>query len=158
MNVRWPRILIYSLGGFRCGLLLLTWNQRDIQRFHLDIMSNDLRHQARLMEPLFHFSGATTDSQLDALRDQTPYPTTIINGEGRLVADSLFSGEDLKKMENQLNQEEIVEAGQNGTGFDLRYHETTGGWVLFAAAQSSGGGFIRLAQPVSGPNPTEDPL
>ncbi len=158
MNVHWPRILIYSLGGFCCGLLLLNWNQRDIQKFHLDIMSNDLRHQARLMEPLFHFSESTTDCQLDTFRSQMSYRTTIIDGEGRVVADSLFSGEDLDKMANQMNQKEIVEAVERGTGSDLRHHEATGGWVLFAAAQSLGGGFIRLARPVSGPNPAEDPL
>ncbi len=48
MKVRWPRVLIYFLAGLCSGLLLLTWNQQYIQRFHLDIMHNDLRHQARL--------------------------------------------------------------------------------------------------------------
>ncbi len=158
MDLRWARVLIYSLAGLCCGLLLLTWNQRYIQRFHLEIMRDNLRHQARLMEPLFHLNESTTDSQVDAIREQLPYHLTIINGGGRVVADSLFSGGDLEKMGNQLNQKEIVEAGQSGTGSDLRYYEATGGWVLLAAIRSSWGGFIRLSRPVSGPNPVEDSL
>lgn len=156
MKVRWPRVLIYSLAGLCSGLLLLTWNQQYIQRFHLDVMHNDLRHQARLMESLVHLNESLTDSQVDAIREQLPYHLTIIDGGGRVVADSLFSGKDLEKMGTQLNPKEIVEARQNGTGSDLRYLEATGGWVLLAAIRSSGGGFIRLSRPVSGPKPVED--
>ena len=157
MRFRWQRVLIYSLAGLCCGLLLLSWNRRYIQSFHLDIMRNDLHHQARLMEPMFHLNESTSDSQMDALREKLPYHVTIIDPGGRVVADSMFSGEDLGKMANQLNRKEIMEASQNGTGSDLRYHEATGGWVLFAVIQSSGGGYIRLSRPVSGPNPVEDP-
>jgi hypothetical protein len=158
MKVRWSRVLIYSLAGLCCGLLVLTWNQRYIQSFHLDIMLNDLRHQARLMEPLFQLNEFTTDSQVDAIGEQLPYHVTIIDGHGQVVADSLFSGAELEKMGNQLNRKEIVEVDQSGIGSDLRYSEATGGWVLLAAIQSSQGGYIRLSRPVSGPHPVEDPL
>ena len=158
MKVRWQRVLIYSLAGLCCGLLLFSWNQRYVQSFHLDIMLNDLRHQARMMEPLFHLNESMTDSQVDAIREQLPYHVTIIDKHGKVVADSLFSGTALEKMGNQLNQKEITEAGQGGTGSDLRYSEATDGWFLFSATQSSQGGYIRLSRPVSGPIPVEDPL
>jgi hypothetical protein len=157
MMVRWQRVLIYSLAGLCSGLLLFSWNERSIQRFHLDIMSNDLTHQARLMEPLYHLNELTTDGQLDAIREQLLYHLTIVDRRGKVVADSLFSGTDLAEMGNQLDLKEIVEAVQSGMGSDLRYSEATGGWVLLAAIQSSGGGFIRLSRPVSGPEPTEVP-
>ena len=156
MIVRWQRVLIYSLAGLCSGLVLLSWNERSIQRFHLDIMRNDLGHQARLMEPLFSLDESTSDPQLDAVREQLPCHLTIVDRSGQVVADSLFSGTDLAKMGNQLNHKEIVEAAQSGMGSDLRYSEATGGWVLLAAIQSSGGGFIRLSRPVSGPEPIED--
>ena len=125
MKLRWQRVLIYPLVGLCCGLLLSSWNQRYIQSFHLDIMLNDLRHQARLMEPLFQLNESTTDGQVDAIRKQLPYHLTIIDRRGRVVADSLFSGSDLERMGNQMNQKEIVEAAKKGTGSDLRYYETT---------------------------------
>jgi two-component system phosphate regulon sensor histidine kinase PhoR len=158
MKIRWQRVLIYPLAGLCCGLLLFIWNQRYIQSFHLDIMLNDLRHQARLMETPFQLNESTTDGQVDAIREQLFYHLTIINRRGIVVADSLFSGTDLEKMGNQVNQKEIVEAAQKGTGSDLRYYETTGGGVLLVATRSSGGGYIRLSRPVSGPHPVEDPL
>ncbi|MDA2933209.1 hypothetical protein MYX82_02585 [Acidobacteria bacterium AH-259-D05] len=159
MKVRWQRVLIYSLAGICCGLLLFTWNQRYIQGFHLDIMRNNLKHQARLMEPMFHLSTSTSDSEVDAIGEKVPYQITVIDGLGRVVADSLFSGKDLGHLENQLNQKEIVEAAQNRIGTDLRYYEATDGWFLYVAALfSTGEGFIRLSRPVSGPDPVADPL
>ncbi|MEE8349458.1 MAG: hypothetical protein V3R94_07800 [Acidobacteriota bacterium] len=158
MKVRWQRVLIYSLTGLCCGLLLFSWNQRNIQRVHLDIMLNGLHHQARLMELMFHLNESSTDSQVDDIRTQLPYRLTIIDGKGAVVSDSLFSGADLEKMGNQLNQKEIMEARQSGAGSDLRYSEITDGWVLFAATPTSLGGYIRLSRPVSGPNPVEDPI
>ena len=86
MMVRWQRVLIYSLAGLCSGLLLFSWNERSIQRFHLDIMSNDLAHQARLMEPLYHLNELTTDGQLDAIREQLLYHLTIVDRRGKVVA------------------------------------------------------------------------
>lgn len=159
MKIRWQRVLIYQLAGLCCGLLLFTWNQRYIQRFHLEIMRNNLKHQVRLMEPLFHLSHSTSDSQVDAIGEKIPYHITLIDGGGRVVADSFLSGKDLENMENQLNQKEIIEAAEKGIGTDLRYYTVTDGWFLYAAALlSTGEGFVRVSRPVSSPNPVADPL
>ncbi|MDA2926694.1 hypothetical protein MYX78_05595 [Acidobacteria bacterium AH-259-G07] len=152
MKIRWQRVLIYFLGGICCWLLLFVWNERHIKKFHLETLRKSLQHQAHMMEMLFSLSDLTSDSEVDTIRPKTPYNITIIDRQGRVVADSLFSGKDLDKIENQLNQKEIIQAAQEGLGSDLRYYAVTDGWFLYAAVPfSNGKGFVRLSTPVSGP-------
>ena len=155
MMVRWQRVLIYILGGVGCWLLLVVWSQRQLREVHLQIMRKGLEHHVRLAELLYDLDASTSNSEIDNIRQKIPYHIAIIDRQGRVVADSLF-GRTLGHLENQLNQREIIQAEQEGVGSDLRYNPATDGWFLDAAVSlSTGQGFIRLSQPVSGPWPTE---
>ena len=154
MMVRWQRVLIYILGGIGCWLLLVVWSQGQLREVHLQIMLKGLEHHARLTELLFHLDDSISNSEIDNIRQKIPYHIAVIDRQGRVVADSLF-GQNLEHMDNQINQREIIQAVQEGLGSDLRYNPATDGWFLYAAvALSTGQGFIRLSQPVSGPWPT----
>ncbi len=152
--VRWQRVLIYILGGIGCWLLLVMWSQRQLREVHLQIMRKGLEHHVHLAELLYNLDTSTSNSEIDNIRQKITYHIAIIDRQGRVVADSLF-GQNLELIENQINQREIIQAAQEGVGSDLRYNPATDGWFIYAAvALSTGQGFIRLSQPVSGPWPT----
>lgn len=157
MRVQLRHVLIYVLAGICCWLLLWVWNQRHIKRFHLETRRGSLIHHAHLMETLFQLNSSTLDASVDALREKIPFWITIIDARGLVVADSFFSGGDLQRVENQLQAKEIVQAAHKGQGSDLRYFSLTDGWFLYAAVPISTGGFIRLATPVSGSDPSPEP-
>jgi hypothetical protein len=140
-----------------CGWILFFIGYRqNIKEFHLDTIRQGLLHHARLAEVLFELSSSTPDAAVDAVRERIPYRIEIISARGRVLADSLFSGEDLERHENQLDRKEVVEATEEGQGSDLRYYEVTRGWFLYVAVPLTTGGFIRLSTPVSGSEPLPD--
>ena len=112
-------------------------------------MRQGLLHHARLVQVQFDLNPAAVDT----IGEGIAYRIEIIDPEGQVVADSLFSAEDLERSENQLASKEIQEASQEGAGTDLRYYSLTDGWFLYVAVPASTGGFIRLSTPVSGPEP-----
>ncbi len=117
-------------------------------------MRNGLEHHARLTVLLLDPDDSISQSELDSIRQKIPYHIAIVDHRGQIVADSLL-GKNLGNVENQAHQKEILEAGREGVGSDLRYNPATDGWFLYAAVPlSTGQGFLRLAQPVNGPWPT----
>ena len=77
---------------------------------------------------------------------------TLINGKGRVLADSEVDPSDLITLENHADHPEIIAALRQGRGSSLRYSNTLGTEMLYVATavpEISDGNFVlRLALPL----------
>ncbi len=76
---------------------------------------------------------------------------TVIAADGRVLADSARTPEELARMENHSGRPEVAEARAGGFGSSVRQSATTGRTYVYAAQPLSAGGrayFLRLAQPL----------
>lgn len=74
---------------------------------------------------------------------------TIIDHTGKVIADSEV--EDVSKMQNHNDREEIIETIKSGTGYAIRKSETLKESMLYVASKSQNNDYIiRIAVPFSG--------
>jgi len=76
---------------------------------------------------------------------------TLIAGDGRVLADSARSPEEVLRMENHAGRPEVLQARAEGEGSAVRKSATTGRTYVYAACPLAIGGrpyFLRLAQPL----------
>ena len=103
------------------------------------------------MDRLLDYSG-DLDGQvkkLSAVNESHGSRFTVIGPDGRVAADSGVS--DTVAMDNHLEREEVRDALADGEGNSIRYSETTGKNMLYAAKMSSSGDYVlRLAVPYAG--------
>jgi two-component system phosphate regulon sensor histidine kinase PhoR len=96
---------------------------------------------------------AKTDSLADQLGNQVPGRITVIDGDGRVVADSYRSGEDLLKMQNHKDRPEVAAALRDSVGQSIRFSSTIKTDMLYLAAPVKIEGRIvgvaRLALPLT---------
>jgi len=80
---------------------------------------------------------------------------TLVDGSGRVLADSAVRDNDLAAIENHRSRPEIAQAIATGAGTDLRPSHTTGERTLYRAvrlteaADGSAGVFLRLGLPMT---------
>jgi len=76
---------------------------------------------------------------------------TLIAADGRVLADSARTPEQVLRMENHAGRPEVVQARAAGAGSSVRKSATTGRTYVYAAVPLAAGGrsyFLRLAQPL----------
>ncbi len=76
---------------------------------------------------------------------------TLIAADGKVLADSARTPEEVLRMENHAGRPEVVEARAGGQGSSVRQSATTGRTYVYAAVPLAAGGrgyFLRLAQPL----------
>lgn len=92
--------------------------------------------------------------RLSDLADESPVRITLIDAEGRVLADSARVWSQVVRMDNHAGRPEIVEASRRGEGSTVRRSDTTGLAYVYAAttvrARDGGLYFVRLAQPLAG--------
>jgi len=76
---------------------------------------------------------------------------TLIAADGKVLADSARTPEQVLRMENHAGRPEVVQARADGEGSSVRKSATTGRTYVYAAVPLAAGGrgyFLRLAQPL----------
>jgi two-component system phosphate regulon sensor histidine kinase PhoR len=76
---------------------------------------------------------ADLDPVVDATASEVRARVTIINLEGRVVADSSVSGSELAQLENHRERREVREALVSGAGSEVRHSVTIGEDLMYAA-------------------------
>ena len=148
-------LLISFLGLCIAGILILSSERKH----SLGRLEESMLSQTRLVSSLFapvllgEVNLAAIDSLADQLGHQAPGRITIIDRDGRVVADSYRSGEDLVNMENHKNRPEVTSALQGEPGKSLRFSNTIKTDMLYVASPVRAEGRIvgvaRLALPLT---------
>jgi len=135
------------LGLFLASVVFFYWAERRIDHAQRVASAEHLEREVRLLSRAFVIvEPKDLDAQVDRLSKDLPFRITVTDEKGTVLADSAFSGEALRRLENHANRAEFVAAARGETGSRFRYSTSTGRWLLYAAAPlASGAGFIRLA-------------
>ncbi|RPJ62492.1 MAG: PAS domain S-box protein [Acidobacteria bacterium] len=135
------------LGILLASVLFFYWAERRIDHAQRAAAAGHLEQEVCLLSRAFVIvDPKDLDSQVDRLSRDLPFRITITDEEGTVLADSAFSGEELRRLENHANRAEFIAAARGESGSRFRYSTSTGRWLLYAAAPlASGSGFIRLA-------------
>ncbi len=81
----------------------------------------------------------------DEVGKYNEYRLSIVDGNGKVLADSRASA---AQMDNHANRPELVEAKQSGVGSSVRYSATLGGMFTYMAMRVSEDLYIRLAMEI----------
>lgn len=92
---------------------------------------------------------AGPDAVADFLGARSGHRVTIIARDGRVLGESTRDGPALAAMENHGNRPEVVEALHTGVGQSIRFSETVGRHLLYAARTAADGEVIRIAMPLA---------
>ncbi|MDH7500565.1 MAG: ATP-binding protein [candidate division NC10 bacterium] len=155
MRLHWRITLAYL--ALICALFLAAYLYI---HFHLEALReteirSQLERQAQMVKALWEeqFSRRPFGYRMDGWADQlAPYlgaRITIIDGKGKVWADSELSGRELKEAENHRSRPEVQEAMAHGVSTSLRYSATSRSRLLYVAARLEDGGspvgVVRLA-------------
>jgi two-component system, OmpR family, phosphate regulon sensor histidine kinase PhoR len=119
-----------------------------------ETLSAEARLMARVVEDAL--ARGTDTEALDPLIDEASRDVgarvTVIARDGRVVADSAVSGQELASLENHAGRPEVKEALAGTTGESQRHSKTVGADLLYVAVPVRHGGQMvgvaRLSRPV----------
>jgi two-component system phosphate regulon sensor histidine kinase PhoR len=116
-----------------------------------------LRETLQILAPLTagEIQAARTPRDLEAwartVAGSSALRLTLIAADGKVLADSARTAEEVLRMENHARRPEVVAARAQGEGSSVRTSATTGRTYVYAAVPLEAGGrsyFLRLAQPL----------
>lgn len=124
-----------------------VWTARSLNSFILELGVADLDRQVDVLLPLIDTDDPNLDKFIDGVASRGSFRATVIAPDGKVLADSEFSGPDLRAMENHSGRPEITEARIEGEGHILRYsHSTAQELVYVAKPLPDHKGFLRLSK------------
>ena len=116
----------------------------------LEMITADLDEQVQILAPLVDASDPELDQMIDRVATSDSLRITVVDRHGRVLADSMFSGESLAEMDNHGARQEIVQAQSEGIGRSLRYSTSAGRYFHYVAVPLPGGeGTLRIARPAT---------
>ena len=142
LSIRWKAtlaILFALVCGFAVAGILA---ERSLEQQELNQSSRMLEIQSGLvayeLRPLFVSStllpdGPSLQSIVRELGSRALVRITLVASDGRVLADSALSEQDLPSVENHRTRPEIQQALNRGTGTDVRSSHTTGERTLYRA-------------------------
>ncbi|MEJ2081902.1 MAG: ATP-binding protein [Acidobacteriota bacterium] len=113
--------------------LFYLWTARSLNGFLIDLGVADLDRQVDVLLPLIHTDDPNLDSFIDGVASRGSFRATVIAPDGKVLADSEFSGPALQAMENHAGRPEITEARIVGEGHILRYSHSTSQELVYVA-------------------------
>ena len=127
--------------------LFYLWTSRSLNGFLLELGVADLNRQIDVLLPLIDLDDPSLDSFVDGVASRGQFRMTVIAPDGKVLADSEFSGPALESMENHAARPEITEARIEGEGHILRYSHSTSQELVYVAKPLPGRrGFLRLSK------------
>ncbi len=148
-------LLISFLGLFIAGVLIYSSERkRSLTQLEKSIASQTQLLSETFADPLnANWEIVKADSLADELSQKIEGRITIINREGKVIADSYRSGEDLLLMENHSNRPEVISALQDTIGKSIRFSNTVKTDMLYLALPVKARGEIigvaRIALPLN---------
>jgi two-component system phosphate regulon sensor histidine kinase PhoR len=134
-------LLVFSLG------IIYLWMDAGASDLLLNLFSRELQEHAEILIPRFDLSDPRVDEQVDRVASEVSYRISLIDPGGTVIADSSFSGPDLRGLENHSNRKEIIDAVSQGTGRSLRYSTSSSEFQLYVAVALPGGqGVLRVSR------------
>jgi len=123
------------------------------QSFFLTESRENLISQTRLAKLLAEHENRGTTPQIIAekIGSAVKARVTLIDPQGKVIADSDISQARISGLENHLDRPEVQSALKSGVGHSMRYSDTLGTQMLYTAiaySQGSSKGIIRLSQPL----------
>lgn len=147
MSFRW-KLLISNLVIITLLLGLFYFSTEQwMKNYYRATIREDLENQAEMLGSVLDFSNPDLDQEVDRITRTKSYRITVLDEQGRVLADSAFSGTTLDELDNHLNREEIAQAARSGKGSSVRYSTTLRDYFYYVAVRSPGG-FLRLAIPM----------
>jgi len=150
----WPALA----AGVTAALLLSYLLPRLLERSTADQLLDTLDILAPLVTEHLSAAPEETGPELQtwarALGAESDLRITLIDGLGRVLADSARTAEQLRAMDNHADRPEIRAAWRTGRSSSVRRSATTGLRYAYAARLVAGGGerwVLRLAQPLQTP-------
>jgi two-component system phosphate regulon sensor histidine kinase PhoR len=148
--------LLLSLLAFVLAGVMISSSERKLSLAQLE---QSMTFETQLLAQIFasslseNLNVTTADSLADQLGRTIQGRITIIDRNGKVVADSYESGEALLRMENHKDRPEVREALQDRAGMSVRYSYTIREDMLYVAspikAQGEIIGVARLALPLT---------
>ncbi|HRR57832.1 MAG TPA: hypothetical protein P5057_12800, partial [Acidobacteriota bacterium] len=109
----------------------------------------NLRQVAALLADELSPTDTELDNRVDELSRALRLWITVIDAAGGVVADSRFSGEALRRLENHGDRPEVVQARRSGTSTLVRYSTSLEQTVVYTAQKLPGpdSAVVRVAVP-----------
>ncbi len=99
-------------------------------------------------QKISHWNIEELEPLIDHLAQGAEYRITVINAQGKVLADSEVSGQKLFELENHAGRPEVKEALQNGWGQSQRYSTSVQKDMLYVARPFQEG-VLRISMPLT---------
>jgi two-component system phosphate regulon sensor histidine kinase PhoR len=141
-----PAVLAILIVGSALIAVVFLWINDSIEDQRLADLREDLHNQAALLSAVFDPESSDVDRLVDDVARGLRYRITVIRGDGKVVGDSDFSGEQLARLENHADRAEIIAARETGRGDRIRYSPSLKTWLIYSAVRlRDSDGFVRVA-------------
>ncbi len=131
------------------AVLILLWGaERSLRRDMEGDIARNLASEARLIREALPADSLGWDEAVHRLAQQNNHRITLVDGTGRVRADSDFPPGPLPAIENHAGRPEIRQALRAGVGVATRRSETVGRQLMYVAVPG-GPGVIRVAADLS---------
>ena len=151
MSFRWKLFIAYIFLLVPALLVFYIWTERWLRSTYLEVIRDQLEREVRILATVLDLDSAKLDEQVDEAVEGVGRRLTVIADDGRVIADSSFSGSDLAAMANHATRPEIVAARRQGVGSSLRFSNSVGQPFLYVARAIPGQDVsIRVSTSVEG--------
>ena len=133
MSFRWKLFIAYIFLLVPALLVFYIWTERWLRSTYLEVVRDQLEREVRILATVLDLDSAKLDEQVDEAVEGVGRRLTVIADDGRVIADSSFSGSDLAAMANHATRPEIVETRRQGVGSSLRFSNSVGQPFLYVA-------------------------
>jgi len=131
------------------AVLILLWGaERSLRRDLEGDIARSLAREARLIREALPADSTAWDEAVHRLARQSSHRITLVDGTGRVRADSDFPPGPLPAIENHAGRPEIRQALASGVGVANRRSETVGRQLMYVAV-TGGPGIVRVAADLS---------
>ena len=150
MSFRWKLFLTFLLLLFLALVPVYFWTESWLQAYYRSLVRSQLEDEVRLLLPLLELDDPALDTRLDQAAEQVRHRITVVDSKGRVLADSAFSGQGLRAMDNHLQRPEIQQALRSGWGASTRFSDSVKDELFYVAVLLPDKvGFLRFAVPLS---------
>ena len=140
-----PRLVLGTILILILAVLILLWGaERSLRRDLEGDIARGLASEARLIREALPADSLGWDEAVHRLARQNSHRITLVDGMGRVRADSDFPPGPLPEIENHAGRPEIRHALTSGVGVATRRSETVGRKLMYVAVPG-GPGVIRVA-------------
>ena len=133
MAFRWKLFTAYVCLLIPALLVFYLWTESWLRGTYLEVVREELEREVTMLSALLDFDSESLDEQVDGAVKEAGRRLTVIAADGRVIADSDFSGPALHGLDNHATRPEVVEARRQGLGSSLRFSNSVQRQMLYVA-------------------------